>query len=112
MENLEKVGGSMNRLDEARTLLWRGKVDETIALFKDWDDHQAQCFCKYIDGHRNRIPNYDYYQSEEICSIGSGNIEATIKQIASRVKITGARWKRENLPKVLAQRAAYLNKAI
>jgi hypothetical protein len=112
VQHLFKTGGSMNRLSEARTLLWKGKVDETIALFKDWDDHQAQCFCKYIDGHRNRIPNYDYYQSEEICSIGSGNIEATIKQIASRVKISGARWKREHLPKVLAQRTAYLNKAI
>jgi hypothetical protein len=112
MENLEKVGGSMNRLAEARKLLWQGKVDETIALFDGWDDHQAGCFCKYIDGHRNRIPNYDYYQSEEICSIGSGNIEATIKQIASRVKISGARWKREHLPKVLAQRISYLNKAI
>ena len=78
MENLEKVGGSMNRLAEARKLLWQGKVDETIVLFEGWDDHQAKCFCKYIDGHRNRIPNYDYYQSEEIYSIGSGNYELSI----------------------------------
>lgn len=112
MENLEKVGGSMKRLAEARALLWQGKVNETIALFEGWNDHQAECFCKYLRKHEHRIPNYDYYQAEEICSIGSGRVEATVKQIANRLKMTGARWERGNLPQVLSQRAAYLNKAI
>ena len=31
IENLHKVGGSIKRLKEAETLLWSGKVDETIA---------------------------------------------------------------------------------
>jgi hypothetical protein len=78
----------------------------------EWDVYQAECFCKYINGHRDRIPNYDYYQSEEICSINSGDIESTIKQIACWVKIAGARWKREHSPKILAQRSACLNKTI
>ena len=37
--------------------------------------------------------NYDYYQAEGICSIGSGAVESAIKQIDRRVQISGARWK-------------------
>lgn len=48
MENLEKVGGLMNRLSKARMLLWQGKVDETIALFDEWDDHQAKVISKNL----------------------------------------------------------------
>jgi len=109
MENLEKVGGSLNRLAQARSLLWQGKVDQTIALFEDSQLHQAQCFCQYLHKHQQRIPNYDYLKAENICSIGSGAIESTIKQIDRRLQISGARWKPEHIPKVLAHRCAYLN---
>jgi hypothetical protein len=109
MENLEKVGGSLNRLAQARSLLWQGKVDETIALFENSQPHQAQCFCQYLHKHRQRIPNYDYLKAENICSIGSGAIESTIKQIDRRLQISGARWKPEHIPQVLAHRCAYLN---
>lgn len=112
MENLEKVGGSFQRRAAARSLLWKGKVDETIELFQECESSQAGCFTNYLLHHRHRILNYEYLQAEEVCSIGSGNIEATVKQIASRVKITGARWDRKNLPKVLAQRSAYLNQRL
>jgi hypothetical protein len=109
MENLQKVGGSLNRLAQARSLLWQGRVDETLALFEDCQLHQAHCFCQYLLHHRHRIPNYDYLQAETICSIGSGAIESTVKQIDRRLKISGARWKSEHVPKVLAHRCAYLN---
>ncbi len=109
MENLEKVGGSVHRLAQARSLLWQGKVDQTIALFEDCQLHTAQCFCQYLQKHRHRLPNYDYLKAENICSIGSGAIESTIKQIDRRLQISGARWKPEHLPKVLAHRCAYLN---
>lgn len=33
MENLYKVGGSLKRINKAKTLLWQGKVNETIATF-------------------------------------------------------------------------------
>ncbi len=67
MENLEKVGGALNRLAQARSLLWQGKVDETIALFEDSQLHQAQCFCQYLHKHQQR-PNYDYLKAENICA--------------------------------------------
>jgi hypothetical protein len=34
MENLEKVGKSFQHSAQARSLLWEGKVDETLALFE------------------------------------------------------------------------------
>jgi hypothetical protein len=109
MENLHKIGGSNQRIFAARSLLWQGKVDETIQLFQDLDLKQADNFCEYLNKHRHRIINYDYYQAEQICSIGSGSIESTIKQIDCRIKISGAQWKSENVPQVLAHRCAYLN---
>ncbi len=44
--------------------------------------------------------NYQYYQAEQICSIGSGAIESTVKQIDRRTKISGAQWKFDNVPQV------------
>ena len=34
-ENLYKVGGSLKRLTQAETLLWKGQVDAASALFAD-----------------------------------------------------------------------------
>jgi hypothetical protein len=87
-------------------LLWYGKVDETIKLFDDCTLKQAENFCAYLEKHRQRIINYYYFQAEQICSIGSGSIESTIKQIVGeaspkenrRTKISGAQWKSENVP--------------
>jgi hypothetical protein len=109
MENLHKIGGSNQRLYAARSLLWLGKIDETIALFDDCMLDQSKKFCAYLEKHRYRIVNYYYLQSEQVCSIGSGSIESTIKQIDRRTQISGAQWKAENIPQVLAHRCAYLN---
>ncbi len=109
MENLEKVGGSLKRLAQARCLLWQGKVDETLSLFEGCQRRQARCFRQYLQKHRHRIANYEYLQAEGICSIGSGAVESTVKQIDRRLKISGARWKPEHVPNVLAHRCAYLN---
>ena len=109
MENLHKVGGSLKRLKQAKNLLWNGLVEETIALFANCKGKQAQNFCSYLDKHRVRIINYHYHQAEEICSIGSGSVESAVKQVDRRTKISGAQWKQENVPQVLAHRCAYLN---
>lgn len=109
MENLEKVGGSLKRLAPARSLLWQGKVDQTLVLFEGCQLHPAHCFNQYLQKHRHRIPNYDYLPAENICSIGSGAVESTLKQIERRFQISGARWQPGHIPKVLAHRCAYLN---
>ena len=112
MENLEKVGGSIRRLKQARDWLWQGKVDDTITLFQDCKRKQAKRFCAYLNNHRERIINYAYYQSEQICSIGSGAVESGVKQIDRRTKISGAQWNEENVSQVLAHRCAYLNQLL
>jgi hypothetical protein len=62
----------------------------------------------YLSKHRHRIVNYSYYQAEGI-SVGSGEIESTVKQMGRRVKISGAQWDEDNVQSVLWQRCAYLN---
>lgn len=109
VENLHKVGGSLKRLSQAKTLLWQGKIDETLTLISPLKSKKAQNFCQYLETHRHRIVNYDYYQTENICSIGSGAIESTIKQIDRRLKISGAQWNEGNVSQVLKHRCAYLN---
>jgi len=108
-ENLYKVGGSIKRLKSAEKMLWPGKLDEVINLLKDFKSQAFKTFCNYLDTHRCRIVNYQYYKEESISSIGSGTVESTIKRIGLRVKISGAQWKIENVSSILALRCAYLN---
>ena len=78
MENLYKVGGSMQRINTVKKLLWKGKVDEAIACaelaliacFAHCKLKQAENLIAYLEKHRHRIINYQYYQAEQICSIG------------------------------------------
>ena len=112
MENLSKVGGSIKRLNQAKTLLWQGNVDKAKGQFAECKGKPAHNFCQYLDKHRHRIINYQYYQAEQISSIGSGAVESTVKQIDRRTKISGAQWKQENVPQVLAHRCAYLNRLL
>jgi hypothetical protein len=108
-ENLHKVGGSIKRLNQAEKFLWQGQIEATIALFANCQKKQAKNFCEYLRRHQHRIVNYDYFQAEGLCSIGSGAVESAIKQIGHRVKLSGAQWSAENVPQVLAHRCAYLN---
>jgi hypothetical protein len=109
VENLHKVGGSIKRLNQAETLLWKGQLEAAIALFSECQRKQAKNFCEYLRKHQHRIVNYEYFQAEGLYSIGSGAVESAIKQIGGRVQISGAQWKQENVPQVLAHRCAYLN---
>ena len=90
---------SAQRLFTVRSLLWLGKVNETIDLFNDCVLDQAKNFCADLEKHRHRIINYYDLQAEQVwllpraaksCSIGSGSIESTIKQIDRRTQLSGA----------------------
>lgn len=108
MENLGKVGGSQQRLGRVEACLWQGDAEGAVKLFDDWSHERVDRFVAYLNKHRHRIVNYAYYQAEGI-SIGSGEIESTVKQIGRRVKISGAQWDEDNVQQVLRQRCAYLN---
>jgi hypothetical protein len=107
-ENLYKIGGSLKRLKQAESWLWQGGIDEAKALFQDCRLDQARKFCHYLERHRHRVVNYAYFQAEGI-PIGSGAVESSIKQIDRRMKLTGAQWKSQNVPRALSLRCAYLN---
>ncbi len=108
-ENLYKAGGSMKRSKQAESLLWSGKVNEVINLFKNLQKKSFKTFCNYLETDRHRIVNYQYYKEESLSSIGSGTIESTIKRIGLRVKLSGAQWNIENVSSILSLRCAYLN---
>lgn len=108
VENLGKVGGSQHRLDAVEAFLWQGDVDSAIEQFNGSQHERVRIFIAYLNKHRQRIVNYGYYQAEGI-SIGSGAIESTIKQIGRRIKLSGAQWKKDNVPQVLKHRSSYLN---
>jgi hypothetical protein len=88
---------------------WASAGSEAIALFKDCRSKQSKNFCAYLERHSERIINYNYYQAEQLCSIGSGAIESAIKQIGARIKISDAQWNADNVNQVLLNRCAYLN---
>jgi hypothetical protein len=108
VENLHKVGGSLQRLATVEALLWQRDGDGAIEQFKDWQAEPVDNFIAYLSKHRHRIVNYSYLQAEGI-SIGSGTIESTVKQIGARIKLSGAQWNANNVPQALLHRCAYLN---
>jgi hypothetical protein len=110
VENLYKVGGSLQRLQSAEKYLWHGWVDSAIAVFDGLCSRQAHNFQTYLRKHRERIPCYKQYQQLGI-AIGSGDVESKIKQVGARVKLPGTRWLPQNVPRILRLRCAYLNRS-
>ena len=108
MENLHQVSATDEERQTARSFLWEGQVNAAINAFEATESETVRRFCSYLERHRDRIPNYRYYQ-EEGWPIGSGDVESWVKQINQRTKIAGASWKAERIPQVLAHRCAYLN---
>ena len=108
MENLYKVKATPEQSNQAATLLWEGHLDQTLRLLSEIETDSSQRFQAYLNNHRDRIPNYRYYQMEGL-PISSSPVESWIKQIDERIQITGARWKPERVPQILALCWAYLN---
>ena len=71
----------MKRSKQAESLLWSGQVNEVINLFNSLIKKSFKTFCNYLETHRNRIVNYQYYLEESLSSIGSGTVESTIKRV-------------------------------
>lgn len=108
-ENLFKVEAPHHQLECAETHLWYGRVEAVRTLFAQNSSKSALNFCAYLDGHQHRLVNYHEFQSQQLCSIGSGAVESAVKQIDRRLKLSGAQWKRENVSQMLRLRCAYLN---
>lgn len=111
-ENLFKVEAERSRLEQAEAYLWQGQVDAVLALFAQDTSKSALNFCAYLQTHRARLLDYQQFQADQICSIGSGAVESAVKQIDRRLKLCGAQWKRENINQMLGLRCAYLNRTL
>ena len=108
MENLYKIEAEKSWLEEVKTLLWSGSVEATLEKLKSVSSYASQCFQAYVKKHQHRIVPYELYQIQGI-DIGSGAVESTVKQIAARLKLSGAQWLKKNVGIMLRLRCAYLN---
>jgi hypothetical protein len=52
IENLNKVGGSQRRINEAQAYLWMGQVEKAKQLFANLTKKAAHNFCVYLNKHR------------------------------------------------------------
>lgn len=108
MENAHKVKASAEVLAVVREQLWQGQAREAVRFLREHHCPGATGFINYLRHHATRLINYQVWQQEGH-SIGSGQVESLVKQIAARVKLSGAQWSAENVPAILKHRCAYLN---
>jgi hypothetical protein len=69
-----KVSSDKYRFARVEAFLWRGNVAAAIAEFDGWSLPQVDNFIAYLHKHHSRIPDYWYFQTEQISSIGSGQV--------------------------------------
>lgn len=89
-KNLYKVGGSLKRLKQAERLLWKGLVDDLAPYLFIAVANKLRIFAPTLTSIIIGSVNYEYFQAEQLCSIGSGAVESAVKQIDRRIKISGA----------------------
>jgi hypothetical protein len=109
MENLHKIEGSRKQIEQLKAYLWMGELRAAIAYLNQQRPLGGHQFSNYLKKHASRIVNYHYLSWQKVCSIGSGAVESSVKQIGHRVKLTGAQWKKETVASILQLRCAYLN---
>lgn len=107
-QNAQPVRGSPTQLAHIEHLLWQGKALKARRYILQHRLLGATTFVGYLQRHQHRIINYAARQAAG-GPVGSGSVESLIKQIAARVKISGAQWSPCNVPNVLLHRCAYLN---
>lgn len=98
-----------------KTMLHEGKVDDIIdelkALHKSHRGEKRRKLSderRYLEQGRHRM-DYPSYRAAG-WPIGSGAVEATCKHLVKeRLRVTGARWKRENIPAIVALRLCRAN---
>ena len=109
MENLYKIEGKKYQKEQVKAYLWMGQLNDAINYLLSQNIIGGNQFINYLRKHEKRLINYHYYSWQKIASIGSGAVESAVKQLAHRVKITGAQWKAETVNNILHLRCAYLN---
>ena len=100
-------------LHGAGELLWAGRVDDVIELFRGLMEQghgveEARKATGYFSGHRERM-NYAEFRAKGY-QIGSGTVESACKQIGlERMKVPGATWSLEGARRTAKARASLLS---
>lgn len=98
-----------------KTALWESRLDDILAALEAEKKPRRGKKRERIEQEMNYLQNgrerMDYVRFRaEGWPIGSGAVEGTCKHlIKERYNVTGARWKRENIPHVLALRLSIFN---
>jgi hypothetical protein len=98
-----------------KSLLWESRLDELLADLRKRRDAlrgkrrgELESEIGYLESGRERM-DYARYRAEGWL-VGSGAVEGTCKHLVKRrYNMTGARWKRANIPWVLALRLSIFN---
>jgi len=101
-----------NWIENAKTLLWEGKVDQVIAACELLDNKpgMSDAIHTVVTFYTNNKKRMDYarFQAEGYF-IGSGTIESAAKRVGElRLKEAGARWTEEGAVATAKARAAWL----
>jgi hypothetical protein len=104
-----------NLSGEFKSLLWRGEVGQILARLREASKRlrgqrrqDVEREIGYLEHGRERM-DYPCYRAAGWL-IGSGAVEGTCKHLVKeRFNVTGARWKRANIPCVLALRLSIFN---
>lgn len=110
VENLYKLDESRPCLERLKRLLWLGELERVFEGLHEIRTYASERLRAYLNKHRHRIFHYALYQKMGH-AIGSGAVEATIKRIGTRLKLSGAQWLASSVPQMLRLRCAYLNGA-
>ena len=107
--------GAKQWAEKWKTALWESRLDEILADLekekkrrrgKTRDRIEAEIH--YLENGRERM-DYARFRREG-WPVGSGAVEGTCKHLVKeRYNVTGARWKRKNIPHVLALRLSIFN---
>ena len=100
---------------ELKSMLWNGQVQEIMDRLRQSSKglrgerrKGLEGEIGYLEKGRERM-DYPRYRAEG-WPVGSGAVEGTCKHLVKeRYNVTGARWKRSNIPYVLALRLAIFN---
>jgi hypothetical protein len=103
------------RAVELKSLLWNGQGEAIIERFsaalktlRGERRKKLEGEIGYLRNGRERM-DYPRYRAEG-WPVGSGAVEGTCKHLVKeRYNVTGARWKRANIPRVLALRLSIFN---
>lgn len=109
----EKQAGQL--AGELKSMLWNGQVGEIVARLTRTAKGLRAARRKglereigYLENGRERM-DYPRYRDQGWL-VGSGAVEGTCKHLVKeRYNVTGARWKRANIPYVLALRLSIFN---